>query len=80
MTWLSQNWFFVLILVAFVAMHLFGHGGHGGHGGGGGGDRQSGGHSGHGEQARPAVGGDEAEENTSGEQPASRRHEHRGGC
>ena len=35
MTWLSQNGFFVLLLVAFVAMHLFGHGsgGHGGHGG-----------------------------------------------
>ncbi len=32
MEWLSQNWAFVLILVAFVAMHLFGHGGHGGHG------------------------------------------------
>jgi hypothetical protein len=25
----------VLIGVAFVAMHMFGHGGHGGHGGGG---------------------------------------------
>ena len=32
MTWLSQNGFFVLLLVAFIAMHLFGHG-HGGHGG-----------------------------------------------
>lgn len=31
MDWLSQNWFFVLLLVAFVGMHLFGHGGHGGH-------------------------------------------------
>ena len=30
--WLSQNGFFVLLIVAFVAMHLFGHGGHGGHG------------------------------------------------
>ena len=33
MQWLSQNWFAVLIFVAFMAMHLFGHGGHGGHGG-----------------------------------------------
>ena len=33
--WLSQNGFFVLLIVAFVAMHLFGHG-HGGHGGHGG--------------------------------------------
>jgi len=27
MEWLSQNWFFVLILAVFVGMHLFGHGG-----------------------------------------------------
>ena len=33
MEWLAQNWFFVLLLAAFVAMHLFGHGGHGGRGG-----------------------------------------------
>lgn len=33
MEWLSQNWFFVLVLVAFVGMHLFGHGHGGGHGG-----------------------------------------------
>lgn len=32
MQWLSQNWVFLLVAVAFVAMHLFGHG-HGGHGG-----------------------------------------------
>ena len=38
MTWLAQNWIWVLFAIAFVAMHLFGHGGHGGHGG----------HSGHG--------------------------------
>lgn len=34
MAWLTDNWFWVLIFIAFVAMHLFGHGGHGGHGGG----------------------------------------------
>ena len=33
MEWLLENWFWVLIGVLFVAMHLFGHGGHGGHGG-----------------------------------------------
>jgi hypothetical protein len=33
MEWFSQNWVWVLIFVAFIAMHLFGHGGHGGHGG-----------------------------------------------
>jgi hypothetical protein len=40
MTWLTANWFWVLIAVAFVAMHLFGHGGHSGHGGHREGDRQ----------------------------------------
>lgn len=32
MQWLSENWVWVLVAIAFVAMHLFGHGGHGGHG------------------------------------------------
>ena len=32
MDWLIENWFWVLIGIVFVAMHLFGHGGHGGHG------------------------------------------------
>ena len=34
MQWLVTNWFWVLIGIAFIAMHLGGHGGHGGHGGG----------------------------------------------
>lgn len=41
MTWLTENWIWVLFGLAFVAMHLFGHGchgGHGGHGSGTGGD------------------------------------------
>lgn len=29
MEWLVQNWFWVVIGVLFVGMHLFGHGGHG---------------------------------------------------
>lgn len=33
MAWLAENWFWVLIFIAFIAMHMFGHGGHGGHGG-----------------------------------------------
>ena len=33
MEWLVDNWFWVLIGVLFVAMHLFSHGGHGNHGG-----------------------------------------------
>ena len=41
MDWLVQNWVWVLVFVAFIGMHLFGHGGHGGHGGCcGGGDRR----------------------------------------
>jgi len=33
MEWLAENWFWLLIGIVFVGMHLFGHGGHGGHGG-----------------------------------------------
>ena len=33
MTWLAQNWIWIIFGVAFVAMHMFGHGGRGGHGG-----------------------------------------------
>ena len=32
MEWLAENWFWVLVLILFVVMHMFGHGGHGGHG------------------------------------------------
>ncbi len=35
MAWFAANWFWVLTLIAFVAMHMSGHGCHGGHGGGG---------------------------------------------
>ena len=31
MQWLVTNWFWLLVGIAFVSMHLFGHGGHGGH-------------------------------------------------
>ena len=40
MAWATANWFWVLIFIAFIVMHLFGHGAHGGHSGHGGGDRQ----------------------------------------
>ena len=36
MDWLVQNWFWLVVLVLFFAVHLFGHGGHGGHVGHGG--------------------------------------------
>ncbi len=35
MDFLAQNWFYIVALILFVAMHLFGFGcghGHGGHG------------------------------------------------
>lgn len=37
MAWFTANWFWVLIFIGFIAMHIFGHGGHSRHGGG---DRQ----------------------------------------
>lgn len=42
MAWFTANWFWVLIFIAFIAMHMFGHGGHGGHRDHGKGDRQRG--------------------------------------
>lgn len=42
MEWLNQNWFWLLIGIVFVGMHLFGHGGHGERGGGHEGQRPSG--------------------------------------
>lgn len=39
MAWLSQNWIWILAGLAFVALHLFGHGGHRGHGSHGRNDR-----------------------------------------
>ena len=47
MEWFSQNWVWVLFFVAFMAMHMFGHGGHGGHGG----------HSGDGDDTKPKPAG-----------------------
>ena len=43
MDWLSENWVFLVVAAAMMAMHLFGHGGHRGHGGHGGGRRETGG-------------------------------------
>jgi len=31
MEWLTENGFFVLLWIAFIALHVFGHGGHGAH-------------------------------------------------
>ena len=52
MAWLTANWFSVLIFIAFIAMHMFGHGGHGGHGG----------HSGHSGGDRPQSGSEREED------------------
>ncbi len=32
MEWLTENWIWVLVGLAFFALHLLGHGRHGGHG------------------------------------------------
>lgn len=32
MAWISENWFWLLLGVGFIAMHMFGHGGHENHG------------------------------------------------
>ncbi|MHB1298443.1 MAG: DUF2933 domain-containing protein [Gemmatimonadaceae bacterium] len=32
MLWLRENWFWIVVSVAFVWMHVRMHGGHGGHG------------------------------------------------
>jgi hypothetical protein len=32
MAWLGNNWIWILVGVAFIAFHLFGHRMHGGHG------------------------------------------------
>lgn len=78
MEWFSDNWFFVLLLILFIAMHMFGHG-HGGHGGGGhgggshrghggcGGTHGGGKHDGHGE-------GREDDEATPPQQQTAHRH------
>ena len=36
MAWFTANWFWVVVFIAFIAMHVFGHGEHGGHSGHGG--------------------------------------------
>ena len=47
MQWFLANWFWIVIGIAFVGMHAFGHGGHAGHGGN---DGPHAGHGGHGER------------------------------
>ena len=65
MAWLTENWFWILTFIAFIAMHMFGHGGHGGHGGRGGGDRK-----------RSADGreDDQAQSRAGGERSGGHRH------
>lgn len=41
MEWLTANWFWILIGILFIGMHLFGHGGHGGHAGHGSNENKS---------------------------------------
>ncbi len=58
MEWLAENWFWVVVFVAFFAIHLFGHGGHGGGGCG---------HGGHGRSDQDE-GGDKDRQNPAGHQ------------
>ncbi|MFZ3209310.1 MAG: hypothetical protein WA140_10810 [Geobacteraceae bacterium] len=62
MDWLLANWFWILIFVLFIAMHMFGHGCHGGHGGGD-----------HGPNRNE---GDKAEAQGRGVNTSSGRHQH----
>lgn len=61
MQWIIQNWFWILIGVVFIGMHLFGHGGHGGHGGGCGSSGMRKGESGR-ERQRPTPGKSQSHE------------------
>ena len=71
MTWVTANAFPVLIFIAFIAMHLFGHGGHGGHAG-------HGGQSGHdeGKPHRPPDDGTTDDAQRRDENMRSGRHQH----
>tara|TARA_R110000868_G_scaffold321680_2_gene582681 strand:+ start:161 stop:328 length:168 start_codon:yes stop_codon:yes gene_type:complete len=35
MDWLAENWVWILVGIAFIALHFFGHGGHRAHQGDG---------------------------------------------
>ena len=78
MEWLTQNWVWVALLGAFVAIHFLGHRGHGGHGGRGGGCGR-GGHTDRGGRRAPdaepqrSAGGD-AGAVRAGETPGGHRH------
>jgi len=63
MTWLAENWFWLVVAAVFVGMHLFGHGGHGGHGGGCG-------HGGHGSPDK----GTKENTNQDSHKPAGHQH------
>jgi hypothetical protein len=70
MAWLTENWIWVLFGLAFVAMHLFGHGGHGGHGSRGGHGGHGGGGCGHGDRRKGDDGSRDAEPQKAGDKPA----------
>jgi len=66
MTWLAENWFWLVVAAAFIGLHLFGHGGHGGHGGRGGGC----GHGGHGSPDK----GKSEDADQASQKPAGHQH------
>jgi len=71
MRWITANAFPIVIFIAFIAMHVFGHGGHGGHGG-------HSGHSGHAasDPRRHLEDGDTDGAQRRVESPSSGTHQH----
>ena len=90
MTWITDNWVFLLIGAAFIAFHLFGHRGHGGHGGNDGNDGNAVGrgnrpedHAGHGSPPPAATAADEPGKPLAADQeaaPAASKSPHRHSC
>lgn len=72
MAWLTTNWFWLLMVLAFIGMHLFGHGGHRGHGGHGGKGAQCG----HNRQRADQVGDKNDDEASPAETGRSSGHQH----
>ena len=90
MTWITDNWVFLLIGAAFIAFHLFGHRGHGGYGGNDGNDGNAVGrgnrpedHAGHGSPPPAATAADEPGKPLAADQeaaPAASKPPHRHSC
>lgn len=67
MNWLSENWIWVLFGLAFVVMHMSGHGCHGGHGSHGNGHNNS-------DEAPPRGGAKDTRSSESSDKTGSHSH------